>query len=358
VNYFSLIYTAKTSYSSDFKLAAVRLRSWLNDNELFYPNGRRANSDRLVEDMLDMHSHGKAVARWAHEVEETGAGPSESRRGGRREEHVKLADEMKSQLLEDLRKKPSLTSNQISDTLLSKEGVEVHPTTITKFLREHEPPWSRKKMSFQYNETTLNEVSDLLDLFTRDDIVLVAQDETSIHVGQGYTTGWAERGKRPIEKRGKFNRSEKLNISLMVTDHGMLDYTPRWGEKKHMGFNADDISTMVSSVFEKLPSEYVMVWDQASIHTCPQNRLHDVWAGREGPFLIPAYCPQFNPCEFANNSLKQKVNLLRPTTKDELKRAVLSAFQSISPEECSGFFDTARNRMTEWVFDYLDEHDN
>src|SRR5687768_14115427 len=124
-----------------------------------------------------------------------------------------------------------------------------------------------------------------------------------------------------------------------------------------MGFNSEDISMMLYDVVPKLPADSVYLWDQASIHTSPVNRNHGVWTDRQQPVLFPAACPEFNPAEYANNSLKSKVRMYRPTTLAEYEMAVKKAFAEITMEECIGFYEMAISAAEDWILDYYERED-
>jgi hypothetical protein len=100
------------------------------------------------------------------------------------------------------------------------------------------------------------------------------EDECAIHRGSTYSTGWAMRGKKPLHRGEKPARSDKLNISMTVTSHGMADLTLKWGQPNDMGFNKYDISNMLWAVIPDLPPNMIYLWDRASIHTATIIKNH------------------------------------------------------------------------------------
>ena len=53
---------------------------------------------------------------------------------------------------------------------------------------------------------------------------------------------------------------------------------------------------------------------------------------------LPPYSPDFNPIENMWSKIKQGLRSLAPRTEAELLQAAKTAFASISPADCQGFF--------------------
>jgi transposase len=138
---------------------------WFQSHPVFNEQRRRLDGYSFVEDLLGIRSHGKALKQWVNQDEGSGAGPSSSARGGRREEHVKIDDEIAEQILELLESEPTLTLSEISEYLLYSTGVEVVDSTIGKFLHRQNPPYSRKKLSYSNTDVDPAQVFELHAVF-------------------------------------------------------------------------------------------------------------------------------------------------------------------------------------------------
>ncbi len=57
---------------------------------------------------------------------------------------------------------------------------------------------------------------------------------------------------------------------------------------------------------------------------------------------LPPYSPDFNPIEQMWSKIKQILRTHAPRTEDERLRAAKTAFNSISPADCQGFFFSAQ----------------
>ena len=56
---------------------------------------------------------------------------------------------------------------------------------------------------------------------------------------------------------------------------------------------------------------------------------------------LPPYSPDLNPIENMWSKIKQALRSLAPRTFEALLAAAKTAFESLSPEDCLGFFQNA-----------------
>jgi transposase len=302
--------------------------------------------------MFGIRSTGQSLASWR-------AAPFfadlMNNRGGRREEQVKIDEKVGSTLLSSLRNDGTQTLIDMANGLVTTTGVEVHPSTIGKFLHRQDPPWRRKKSSVMQDPVDVIRVFDLHSKMTDPNTYFMMEDETSIVVGEDYDTSWAPAGERATVFKDKSGSKDKLNIAITITKDGLVDYTTLWSDRTEevSGFHAEHISNMLWSFLPTVPNEWVLGWDNASIHTSCVAQNPDLFDDRR-VYYLPPYCPQFNPVEPCNNSLKGKVKKYRHSTRLELFNAVRECIEDIDENECAGFFEHAEQELATWISNAID----
>jgi len=85
----------------------------------------------------------------------------------------------------------------------------------------------------------------------------------------------------------------------------------------------------------------LVILDNLSTHKIRGVR-EGIEAARARLLYLPPYSPDFNPIEPMWSKIKQVLRSHAPRTADELLRAAKTAFNSISPADCQGFFFSAQ----------------
>jgi transposase len=85
----------------------------------------------------------------------------------------------------------------------------------------------------------------------------------------------------------------------------------------------------------------VVILDNLATHKIRGVRETIEAAGARLMYL-PPYSPDFNPIEPMGSKIKQILHSHAPRTDEELLQAAETAFNSISPADCKGFFFSAR----------------
>lgn len=115
--------------------------------------------------------------------------------------------------------------------------------------------------------------------------------------------------------------------------------------KKHFegSVNSETLITALKHVQGQIPGKFILVWDQASIHTSKETKAYL----RDQPELLveelPAYAPQLNPEEYCHGNVKRRLKNARPVTKEEIRSMLDRGFARLRrrPDLLIGFFHAA-----------------
>jgi transposase len=130
----------------------------------------------------------------------------------------------------------------------------------------------------------------------------MAADETSVSETPTVARTWAIRSKTPKIKHS-FNW-KRLSVLIFLSACGLIFPTYEAGS-----FKAEKIVLALEALLRVVDGRIVLLWDGASIHTSKVVKAflarEEVKARLEVVYL-PPYCPDYNPVELVNSSLKRK----------------------------------------------------
>jgi hypothetical protein len=185
-------------YSDDVKRILLFFFHYIQAHPIFNEHNQRLKSPHFVEQSHGLGSFGERVKKWIEE-EQDPAGPSSSASpGGRRETHVKLTDDVKSEILDALQQDPRLTAKWLIGYIELVHGVTLAETTIYHFLHLADDPWTRKRLAYSSTSVDPQTVIEYKNVLERDIASLGFEDEMGIFLGMGYSSGWAPAGERPV----------------------------------------------------------------------------------------------------------------------------------------------------------------
>lgn len=160
-------------------------------------------------------------------------------------------------------------------------------------------------------------------------------DETGISNQDQIGRSWAPRGQTPVVGR----TAKRITQSMIaaVSNRGLMRFMLYDG-----ALNADRFITFLGRLTKDAEQKVFLIVDNLRVH---HARKVKAWVDRHRHeielFYLPAYAPEYNPDEYLNNDVKQKLRQKpQPGSKDELvanTRTIMRAIQR-SPTRIRGYF--------------------
>jgi len=161
-------------------------------------------------------------------------------------------------------------------------------------------------------------------------------DETGLRTDHAPGTGYAPRGRPPVVRVS--GKPHRVNAISTLTNAGVLRFSVFAGR-----FTAPVLIAFLTRLLRGTTGVVFLVLDGHPVH---RSRKVRAWvaerADRLRLFFLPPYCPELNPIEYLNNSVKGTVpRVKRARTRDELAdqvRAYLRVVQQ-RPHLAARFFE-------------------
>lgn len=303
--------------------------------------------------IIDNHMRGKAVAEISsflslpqstvRSIVKTFLKTGETfkrKRGGetRRKVTAEVEEFIKNAVNEDATKSLKKISQELNTSL----GINLSKSTIDNVLDRFN--FTLKRVSFvperrvipaaivQQREYSRN----FLALLARmDDSKIFFADECGFNVSMRTKRGRAVRGSTPMVTVPAL-RSKNFSVCCAMSKTGLL-----YKEINHCAYNSTSFLGYLTNFFSFLRSNNlencVIVLDNVAFHKC-SSVLQGFLASGNSVLFLPAYCPDLNPIENLFSKWKTYVRASSPRNEDELLSYIEHGFQTITSNDCGGYF--------------------
>ncbi len=148
---------------------------------------------------------------------------------------------------------------------------------------------------------------------------------------------WAPRGQRPIVRRVTKDR-RALTTAVGLTLSGKI-------YKRYFdgGMDSDDVITALEHLRRLLPKGFILICDQAPIHTS-QTLLAYFF---DHPDIVveplPKYAPELNPEEYCHGNVKARESNATPADRSDMRHVLNRGFTRLRrrPDLLLGFIHAA-----------------
>ncbi len=163
---------------------------------------------------------------------------------------------------------------------------------------------------------------------------LVFLDESGVNTDLTRIYGRAIDGKRCVDS-APINTPQNTTILSSIRLDGQTAYTTYQGGTTKDKF-IDYLKDILSPI---LRNGDIVIMDNMRTHHSKEVKkvLEDL---KIKVIFLPAYSPDFNPIEKMWSKIKSVLRKLKVRTLDNLSNAIDSAFSSISPSDCHGWFSS------------------
>ena len=163
---------------------------------------------------------------------------------------------------------------------------------------------------------------------------LVFLDESGVNTDLTRIYGRAIDGKRCVDS-APINTPQNTTILSSIRLDGQTAYTTYQGGTTKDKF-IDYLKYILSPI---LCNGDIVIMDNMRTHHSKEVKkvLEDL---KIKVIFLPAYSPDFNPIEKMWSKIKSVLRKLKVRTLDNLSNAIDSAFSSISPSDCHGWFSS------------------
>lgn len=254
----------------------------------------------------------------------------------------KIGTEAMSILSDAISDDVSVPLKTLKNKLSNSIGVSASLATISKSLKEMN--YSIKRVSFvpesrntlgniNLRETYCSEYS----LQDEEKIIFVDEFGVSCSTRVGY--GRSIVGS-PARKNVRAIRSKNISVCAAIMKGGVKHF-----KISDTPYNSLKFLNFLQELITKLNNENIftgrIIMDNASIHKKEEQRIFLENSGFELKFL-PAYSPQLNPIEEVFSKWKHYIAQGNPNSVEELNSLIENSSNSISAEDCEGFYRHVR----------------
>jgi transposase len=224
---------------------------------------------------------------------------------------------------------------------LAERSITVSKPTLCKYLAKMDITYkSVLSIPERWNtDTVIRQRQEfVLKLLTLSFHTKVYIDESSLNLHVRRRKGWARQGAPARLTLLPKGCSTSLIASLFPSSPGLHKFIDSTSKKP--GVTGEDFIIFLNAVVNQLPSNSVLIFDNAKIHHSEAVRqfLDTLRKGRGVEVLyLPPYSPFLNPIEYAFSKIKQIVGRAEFRNKDELKAAIDKALNEITEEDIQGW---------------------
>ena len=160
-------------------------------------------------------------------------------------------------------------------------------------------------------------------------------DETGISNQDQVGRSYAPKGQTPVVRL----TAKKISTSMIsaVNNQGLMRFMCYKG-----ALNAGLFIMFLRRLIKTAAKKVFLIVDKLRVHHAVKV---SEWVGAHKDeielFFLPAYAPEYNPDEYLNNDLKQRMkNLPRPNSQEELVQTTTSVLRSLQrrPDRVSSYF--------------------
>lgn len=273
--------------------------------------------------------HRAAVGRWCRA---TGPGPA-----------AELLDAVRTRHPDDLGVPDALwTRDAVAEYAAARFGVRRSRYVWGRWLRRHGfTPQRPARRAYQQDPAALDRWrAEVYPAIAAEAKAVGAEvhwlDETGLRTDHAPGTGYAPRGRPPVVRVS--GRPHRVNVISTVTNAGRLRFSVFAGRLTAVGFVA-----FLGRLLRSTTGPVFLIADGHPVHR--SRRVRD-WvaahADRLRLYFLPPYCPEVNPTEYLNNSVKGTVpRVQRARDREELAGQVRSYLRIAQrrPDIVRRFFD-------------------
>ena len=245
---------------------------------------------------------------------------------------------------------PTMMMETIKDKLYQFSTVDgISLSTVSDIVRTDLNMTFKRVVDFHPNRYTpenMTYTQGYLDyMFTKDPERIKYMDESGFSKADANNKyGHAEKGLKAVSVN-KFGAQQNHTLSLLIGLHGVCYAKIIQGASntdEYVQFFTEACEAYTEDGLPALsPGDYIVV-DNASIHRNEgEHILYNYFQPRDITFVfLPTYSPDFNPVELVFNKLKILLKKSEYTTivAEDIKVAVLTAVQEITPLNCHHFY--------------------
>ena len=242
-------------------------------------------------------------------------------------------------------RRPGIYLHEIVKELKRTLGVEVALSTVCIFLKKSGFTRQRLRVSAIQRDSflRLKYISEV-SLYDRD--MMIFLDETGSDRRNSIKRyGYSIRG-RPLISEKLLVCGKRISAIAFMSVNGMLDCKTVAGSVDGGTFYDFVQTSLLHHLmpFDGYNPHSVVILDNCSIHHMEETVRMIEEIGAIVHFL-PPYSPDFNPIEEAFSKVKATLKLLDQEADmgEDPQNLVLSAFTSITPEDCQSWIDHALN---------------
>jgi transposase len=161
-------------------------------------------------------------------------------------------------------------------------------------------------------------------------------DEAGLSSNEYGGRGYAPRGENSEVRPSEHQRC-RINYIASLSNHGRVRFMLYLCK-----FTATVFIDFLQRLIQHRSAKLFWIGDRHPVHEKPEvQRWMECHAQQIELFSLPAYCPELNPVEYLNNSVKQGVHDKSPTRNlEQLKQRVLSELHKLQklPELIRNYF--------------------
>jgi len=267
-------------------------------------------------------------------------------RGGPR--LIKVTEEIKNFLWRTVDDKCDITLKSLAQLVKDQFQVCLSQTTVANVLQALHFTFKRIKViaersiSDDNKEKRITFASDLQDLLTqKDEKNIIFIDEVGFNISMRSKYGRAVAGQTPVRTATAI-RSRNVSICCAMNKNGNLFY-----ETEDRAYNIEKFVQFIHNLMAWLQSlelsNCTLIMDNVPFHRNHQV-INAINSYNHEVKYLPPYTQQFNPIENMFSKWKNYVRKQEPQNAAELNNLIDNGLNTITPEDCAGFF---RNMLRE-----------
>ena len=234
--------------------------------------------------------------------------------------------------------KVGITLKEIQGFLIVKFNASISLSTIDRSIESFHYTLKRDSVIPESRNTEANIIirREYARAFMLNDLNrYIFIDEMGVSCSMRKSYGRSEKGS-PARMNVKAIRSKNISVCAAMSKNGMLGFESRDG-----AYNGEEFLLFMKRLLLRLReqgiSNRIFVMDNVASHK--MGIIRDAIESEEHSVLfLPPYSPQLNPIEEVYSKWKGMVKNAASRNFLELESAIQQGFNSITPEDCNGFF--------------------